>query len=1387
MKSFRFYFYIISLSLLYSHFSHGNSDSINQDWYSKAIQNIEKQEYNITFNENLNAYQSPNRKNNLRFTYKNNGFTVQPRATEILQHDENNELTNEKIKVCDDWNAEFTLLGYGRNKKLENSFKGKEIIVFENQAYIKDENMRIDYVNNEKGMRQNFTIYNKPQGNRSLLNLQFNINTKERIIVGADALIIKGKNAKEYMKYNSLKIWDADGKVLRGWFDSKKNEINEETKTLQIVVNDKNAKYPITIDPLSSTADLLLVGTQAESSFGYRVSTAGDINGDGYSEVLVGAPYFDNGQVDEGKVFMYLGSAFGPSAVADWTTESNQDSAYLGFSLSTAGDVNADGYSDIIIGAYKLDKTIGKDQGGVFVYYGNFNGLPSTPSWEKRGAYENVGLGISVSTAGDVNGDGYSDILVTAQDTIGSYGNFTGKVFAYYGSPTGLSTTSDWTINDDESFIFTNFGLSISTAGDLNGDGYSDIIIGATKYLNFETVINNFPVEGKVFAYYGSLSGLSASADWSVGATQLIEGFGISVSTAGDVNGDGYSDVIVGAYEYDNGETNEGRAFVYHGSANGLSQTANWTAESNQASAYFGVSVSTAGDVNGDGYSDVIVGANFYENGETNEGRAFVYHGSASGLSQTANWSAESNNTGSGYGGCVTTAGDVNGDGYSDIIIGASYYNNGQNNFGAGAVFIYFGFSDGLSEYSNWAKVINQDEAYFGCSVSTAGDVNGDGFSDVIIGAYGYDHGQTDEGAAFVFYGSNDGLASVADWSVEGNQSNAYFGKSVSTAGDINGDGYGDVIIGASNYTLLQINSGAAFVYYGSSSGLLTIAEWYANGTYSSDEFGKNVSIAGDVNGDGYSDIIIADRNEVFVYHGSSAGLATSANRIITGEPGSKFGFSISTAGDVNGDGYSDVIIGATGYSNIQNNAGAAFVYYGSALGLSTDYNWHQEGNYFNSEYGYSVSTAGDVNGDGFSDVIVSESRKPGIVYVYHGSSNGLSLTPNWIKEGDPIPGNFHFGYSVATAGDVNGDGYSDIIIGDPNSSFSIFYGSVYVFHGSPVGLQNIADWLVRGGQANSFFGANVSAAGDINGDGYGDVIVGYLYFDNPNINGGGVSVFYGNKSAGSDSRLRQNKTISGTPIFPGCLTESDGEIEIGLRTKSPFGRTDGRIIYEIKKNGEPFSSGTTLTNSVFRANTTNFVDLGVNPNGKAILTTVSGLPTGYSDAFKWRARKEFSLVNNPYQKYGPWKFFGTYAAKFPYAFKPRIFLPFNSLEIQVLVKVFLEGPYSTPIGGADVYMSKDLNPYLPHTSPFEADVYSTIVIPARAVDWILVELRDKNDSGRVLASRAGFLLDNKKIVEWDGASPLYFNLPEDDYYIAVKHRNHLPVMSASPVHLTAN
>ena len=157
----------------------------------------------------------------------------------------------------------------------------------------------------------------------------------------------------------------------------------------------------------------------------------------------------------------------------------------------------------------------------------------------------------------------------------------------------------------------------------MNGDGYSDVIIGAYSYDNGQSN------EGRAYVYHGSSAGLQASPAWTAESDQADADFGFSVATAGDVNGDGYSDVIVGSIAFTNGQSAEGRAFVYHGSSSGLSPAASWTAESDQAQAFFGWSVSTAGDVNGDGYADVIVGAVSYDGGQADEGRAYVYQGSA--------------------------------------------------------------------------------------------------------------------------------------------------------------------------------------------------------------------------------------------------------------------------------------------------------------------------------------------------------------------------------------------------------------------------------------------------------------------------------------------------------------------------------------------------------------------------------------------------------------------------------------------------------------------------------------------------------------------------------------------------------------------------------------
>lgn len=136
--------------------------------------------------------------------------------------------------------------------------------------------------------------------------------------------------------------------------------------------------------------------------------------------------------------------------------------------------------------------------------------------------------------------------------------------------------------------------------------------------------------------------------------------------------------MLVGAYLYSDGQTGEGRAFLYHGSADGLSATPNWTAESDQRLAEFGISLGTAGDANGDGYADVIVGASLYDKGQTDEGRAFVYHGSASGLNTVPHRTAESDQDFAQFGYSVGTAGDLNADGYAELIVGSPLYNSGQ-------------------------------------------------------------------------------------------------------------------------------------------------------------------------------------------------------------------------------------------------------------------------------------------------------------------------------------------------------------------------------------------------------------------------------------------------------------------------------------------------------------------------------------------------------------------------------------------------------------------------------------------------------------------------------------------------------------------------------------
>lgn len=1073
----------------------GGACLFSGDWFSQVQEKIRKEEYQITWRAKCedgmpSSFQAPNRALGLRTYFGKDGITVVSRTEKFPS-----------------WEMRLRAIGIGRGNQ-SNPLPPAVTEIKGSTITYRRGNVEEWYNNDPEGIEQGFTLKSKPKGT-GMLEIQLVLGPGWKGKVSDGGIELSGPGGAAKLAYRNLTVVDASGEEVP-------SGLVAEGRVITIRIDDKKAVYPIVVDPMIAVAPSMVEGERLLGMKGWAVSSAGDVNGDGYADVIVGEPGYDGrAGANSGKVYVYYGSATGLSTTAAWSVEGDQADVRLGWTVANAGDVNGDGYSDVIVGSPYFKNSVGTNIGKVFVYHGSRDGLCGTAAWSVEGDHDDAELGYSVSSAGDVNGDGFSDIIVGAPlyNRVGD--TAAGKVYVYHGSATGLTTNGVWSTEGEAGSCL---GGSVSNAGDVNGDGFSDIVVGAPTYSGAAGAN-----AGKAYVYHGSATGLSTCAAWNVEGDQADGNMGLSVSSAGDVNGDGFSDVIVGMPG--NGgsvENYPGKVFLYHGSAAGLSTSAAWSVEGDESNYRMGFSVSSAGDLNGDGFSDVLIEAHHCDEKPCIiDSRFFLYPGSGSGLGTTAAWSTTCKRGGYYYGKSSGSAGDVNGDGFADLIIGNPGYLNGLG-LEVGAAFVYYGSACGLDQSASWTDSGQQEGAKLGFAVSGAGDVNGDGYADMIVGVPNFDGGVVDQGRAYIFMGGSYGPVSTPAWVYDGNQTGALFGYSVAGGGDTNKDGFADIVVGSPGFSTPQhANAGKVFVFRGSSAGPLTSPAWTAKGSSTGALFGWSVAAAGDLNGDGFADIVVgspgyknarARVGAAYVFAGSKRNKRILMWSYEGSYARGQFGYSVSGAGDVNKDGFDDLIIGAPFQKNIFAREGAAFIFHGASTGPGSLAARTLYGHQKDGQFGFSVSKSGDVNGDGYSGVIVGapyyrSNGVTGAAFIFPGSRRGIKGAAFFSLYGQQV--GERFGYSVSSAGDVDGDGLEDVIIGAPfHSDTGADQGAAYILSYSQGSFRTV--WSAFGGQPGSYFGYSVSGAGDVNSDGLADVIIGAPGLNAIGIAGGGeVYVYY--------------------------------------------------------------------------------------------------------------------------------------------------------------------------------------------------------------------------------------------------------------------------------------
>ena len=520
------------------------------------------------------------------------------------------------------------------------------------------------------------------------------------------------------------------------------------------------------------------------------------------AEAQVFPPVINLGNLSQGEGFRLDGAA------AD---------DYSGRSVTSAGDVNGDGIDDLIVGARNADPNGISGAGSSYVVFGkdtatdgdfaqtvNLGGLDGSDGFRLDGVAAYDGSGRPVAGAGDINGDGFSDLIVGAFSADPNGNDYAGSSYVVFGKGTPFAASIALSSLDgsngfrlDGAAADDEFGYSVAPAGDINGDGIDDLVAGAFRADPDGTNVagSSYVVFGKTTSFAASLSvsSLDGGNGFRIDGAAAGDYSGYSVAVAGDINGDGIDDLTIGAPGADPGTTySGGSAYVVFGTTTPFAATLElvnldgsngFRLDAEASNDLAGTSVAGAGDVNGDGINDLIIGApNAAPNDIEEAGSSYVLFGkdtatqgqfpAALALSELngSNGFRLDGDLGDNAGTAVARAGDINGDGLGDMIIGAVDASPNGNIF-AGSSFVVFGRSESFPAVLELTSLNGSDGFrldgaaaldFSGEAVSAAGDVNSDGVDDVIVGAFFADpNGNNNAGSSYVVFGRGGDLVFV--------------------------------------------------------------------------------------------------------------------------------------------------------------------------------------------------------------------------------------------------------------------------------------------------------------------------------------------------------------------------------------------------------------------------------------------------------------------------------------------------------------------------------------------------------------------------------------------------------------------------------------------------